>query len=53
MRTFGAPSGAFGGMNGSQSGVESRMSVLMTPVNGVALVGLLGVRFYVGLMIKA
>src|SRR5215211_1977042 len=34
MRTFGAPSGAFGGINGSQSGVDSRMSVLMTPLNG-------------------
>ena len=32
--TFGAPSGAFGGSNGAQSGSESRMSTLMTPLNG-------------------
>ena len=32
-RTFGAPSGAFGCSYGVQSGVESRMSRLMTPLN--------------------
>src|SRR5690242_2472690 len=32
--TFGAPSGAFGGSNGAQSGTESRMSVLTVPLNG-------------------
>ncbi len=35
--TFGAPSGAFGGSNGDQSGSESRMSTLMTPLNGAAI----------------
>src|SRR6478609_6488786 len=34
--TFGAPSGAFTGSNGSQSGVESRMSTLTTPLNCLA-----------------
>src|SRR3954464_3185588 len=32
--TLGAPSGAFGGSNGDQSGTESRMSVLILPLNG-------------------
>src|SRR3954447_16755484 len=32
--TFGAPSGAFGGSNGDQSGTESRMSTLILPLNG-------------------
>src|SRR5437879_6984936 len=32
-RTFGAPSGAFGASNGAQSGTESRMSTLITPLN--------------------
>ena len=35
--TFGAPSGAFGGSNGAQSGTESRMSTLMVPLNGFAI----------------
>src|SRR5262249_54780667 len=33
-RTFGAPSGAFGGSNGVQSGTESRTSTFTTPLNG-------------------
>src|SRR3954449_5356720 len=32
--TFGAPSGAFGGSNGDQSGTESRISTLTLPLNG-------------------
>jgi len=32
--TFGAPSGAFGGWNGSQSGTEFRMSMSIVPLNG-------------------
>src|ERR1700761_907052 len=36
-RTLGAPSGARGGSNGVQSGSESRMSTLMTPLNGVLM----------------
>ena len=32
--TFGAPSGAFGGSNGVQSGSESRISTLIVPLNG-------------------
>ena len=32
--TFGAPSGALGCSYGSQSGTESRMSMLMMPLNG-------------------
>src|SRR3954454_17921045 len=32
--TLGAPPGAFGGSNGDQSGTESRMSVLILPLNG-------------------
>src|SRR5581483_5313721 len=32
---FGAPVGAFGASNGAQSGVESRISTLMTPLNGI------------------
>src|ERR1700761_7676557 len=32
--TFGAPSGAFGGSNGVQSGTESRISMLIVPLNG-------------------
>src|SRR6185437_7035307 len=35
--TLGAPSGAFGGSNGAQSGFESRMSTLMTPWNGLLI----------------
>jgi len=35
--TFGAPSGARSGRNAGQSGVESRMSRLMTPANGFAM----------------
>src|SRR3954469_23132669 len=31
--TFGAPSGAFGGSKGDQSGTESRMSTLILPLN--------------------
>ena len=31
--TLGAPSGAFGGSNGDQSGTESRMSTLIVPLN--------------------
>jgi hypothetical protein len=31
---LGAPTGAFGGSNGDQSGSESRMSMLMVPLNG-------------------
>jgi hypothetical protein len=34
---FGAPWGAFFGMYGVQSGVESRTSSLITPLNGIAL----------------
>jgi hypothetical protein len=30
---FGAPSGALVGVNGAQSGLESRMSVFITPSN--------------------
>jgi hypothetical protein len=33
IRTFGAPSGAFARVNGSQSSLESRTSSLMTPLN--------------------
>jgi hypothetical protein len=32
--TLGAPSGAFGGSNGAQSGTESLMSTLTVPLNG-------------------
>src|SRR6516165_1210715 len=32
--TFGAPSGAFGGSKGDQSGTESLISTLMVPLNG-------------------
>jgi hypothetical protein len=32
--TLGAPASAFGGSNGDQSGSESRMSVLIVPLNG-------------------
>src|SRR3954465_648806 len=35
--TFGAPSGAFGGANGDQSGTESRMSTLILPLNGTLI----------------
>ena len=35
--TLGAPSGAFGGSNGVQSGTESRMSTLMMPLNGLLM----------------
>ena len=36
--TLGAPSDAFGGSNGAQSGSESRMSTLITPLkrSGIA-----------------
>ena len=33
-RTFGEPSGATGCVYGSQSGTESRMSMLIVPLNG-------------------
>ena len=36
--TLGAPSGAFGCSYGPQSGTESRTSMLMTPLNGLAMV---------------
>src|SRR5215218_8079930 len=36
-RTFGAPSGATGWRYGSQSGVESRSSTLMMPLNGLVM----------------
>src|SRR3954454_12345372 len=42
--TFGAPSGAFGGSNGDQSGTESRMSTLIFPLNGWLIDVLLWVR---------
>src|SRR3954463_3355769 len=35
--TFGAPSGAFAGSNGDQSGTESRMSTLILPLNGTLI----------------
>jgi hypothetical protein len=35
--TFGAPYGATGGSNGVQSGSESRMSTLIVPLNGFAI----------------
>ena len=35
--TFGAPAGAAGATNGVQSSCESRMSVLIVPLNGVAM----------------
>jgi hypothetical protein len=35
--TLGAPSGAFGGSNGAQSGSESRMSTLITPLKRSAI----------------
>src|SRR5208283_3245485 len=35
--TFGAPAGAFGGSNGLQSGTESRISMLITPWNGLVI----------------
>src|SRR3954465_11351335 len=35
--TFGAPSGAFGGSNGDQSGTESRISTLILPLNGLLI----------------
>jgi hypothetical protein len=35
--TLGAPSGAFGGSKGDQSGTESRMSMLTTPLNGLPM----------------
>src|SRR3954467_7795912 len=36
-RTLGEPGGAFGCSYGAQSGVESRMSRLMVPLNGVLM----------------
>jgi len=39
--TLGAPSGAFGGSNGDQSGAESRMSMLILPLNGPLMIWLL------------
>src|SRR3954447_10844754 len=36
--TFGAPSGAFGGSNGDQSGTESRMSTLTLPLKASLIV---------------
>src|SRR3954466_8175729 len=39
--TFGAPSGAFAGSNGDQSGTESRMSTLILPLNGLLTTRLL------------
>src|SRR5947208_1912625 len=36
-RTLGAPSGAIGWAYGSQSGFESLMSMLMTPLNGLLI----------------
>src|SRR3954451_7716305 len=38
MRTLGEPSGARGGMYGSQSGTESRTSTLIFPLNGSGIV---------------
>ena len=38
--TFGAPSGAFGGRYGAQSGTESRMSTLILPLNSRAMMHL-------------
>src|SRR5215472_18127885 len=35
--TLGAPSGAFGGSKGVQSGTESRMSTLMVPLNALLI----------------
>src|SRR3954454_11810337 len=35
--TLGAPSGALGAWNGAQSGTESRMSTLVTPLNGLLI----------------
>jgi hypothetical protein len=35
---FGEPSGARGGMYGSQSGTESRTSTLIFPLNGSGIV---------------
>ena len=40
-RTFGAPSGAFGGRYGVQSGTESRMSRLIFALGPLATVVLL------------
>src|SRR2546430_17572668 len=39
--TLGAPSGAFGGSNGDKSGAESRMSMLILPLNGPLMIWLL------------
>src|SRR3954463_16552997 len=39
--TFGAPSGAFGGSNGDQSGTESRMAMLISPLNVSLILGAL------------
>src|SRR4051794_8488687 len=36
--TLGDPSGALGGSKGDQSGTESRMSVLITPLNGTPMI---------------
>ncbi len=41
-RTFGAPSGAFGGRYGVQSGTESRMSRLILALAPLVTVVLLG-----------
>jgi hypothetical protein len=35
--TFGEPAGGFGCAYGVQSGVDSLMSMLMTPLNGFAM----------------
>src|SRR5262245_40914898 len=40
-RTLGAPSGAWGWRYGSQSGTESRESMLMVPWNGLVMVRVL------------
>ena len=47
--TFGAPSGALGGSKGDQSGTESRMSMLMVPLNGSLTVHFLCLRFLISL----
>ena len=48
--TLGAPYGATGGSNGAQSGSESRMSTLMVPLNGFAIMAPCVSRSASGLM---
>jgi len=49
---LGAPSGAFGGSNGVQSGSESLMSTLIVPLNGSLTTAPSGCRPVIGWPIR-